>query len=159
MNLLHCYKKCRINHPSAFCLRECTNCAQPQPTTMRQLLHNATGCKYEHIHIRDAKLDPISIDSAKAFLIQDETDLQEYIKEKHDCDDFADRLYCAAREYFFKQDTNVAWANIEAPIKEGLHRLNGFVTHDSIFLVVEPQTDAIYNVHCYLTGKPNFINM
>jgi len=126
---------------------------------MRGLLHNATGCKYEHIHVRDRKLDTISEGSAHSFLRQDKTDLQEYIAEKHDCDDFADRLYCAAREYYFKRGINVAFAELEAPISEGVHRLNGFVIHGGTFLVVEPQTDAVYHVHDYLTGAPTFINM
>lgn len=159
MNLLACYKKCRINHPSGYCLRDCMNKPQPQPSSMRRLIHDATGCDWQHIHIRDTKLDPISFNDAQYFLFQDETDLQKYIKEKHDCDDFADRLYCAARVFFFKLGINVAWANIEAPVKEGLHRLNGFVLTDYTFLVVEPQTDEIFKVQEYLTGKPNFVNM
>lgn len=159
MNLLTCYKSCRVNHPSSFCLRECINKPQPQPTSMRQLIRNATGCERSNIHIRDAYLKPLSLVGARYFLDQDKTDLQTYVAERHDCDDFADRLYCAAREYFFKRRINVAWANIEAPVKEGLHRLNGFVITNYTFLVVEPQTDEIFKVQDYLTGKPNFVMM
>lgn len=159
MNILKCYRKCRVNSSPSYCLRYCANRPIPKPTSMRQLIRNATGCKWSDIHIRDAYLDTISWEQAKAFLAQDETDLQAYIAEKHDCDDFADRLYCAAREYFFKQGINVAWANIKAPIKEGPHRVNGFTLNEGSFWIVEPQTDEIYPVTEYLTGPPNFVNM
>lgn len=159
MNILKCYRKCRANSSPSYCLRYCANRPIPKPTSMRRLIRNATGCEWSDIHIRDAKLDTISWGQAQAFLAQDDTNLQNYIEEKHDCDDFADRLYCAAREYFFKQGVNVAWANIEAPVGGILHRVNGFTLNNLSFVIVEPQTDITYQVAAYLTGPPNFVNM
>ena len=156
MKFLECYNHCRAqgNHVG-FCARFCASKpAIPQPVSLKAVIHKATKCPLDHIYIRDAHLDTITVSDARAFLAQDKTDLQEYIKEKHDCDDFADRLYCAARAYFFKRDINVAWINLWGPSVIGLHAMNGFITKDNIHLIVEPQTDKIYTIKQYLRGPP-----
>jgi hypothetical protein len=93
------------------------------------------------------------------FLDQDKTDLAVYIKEKHDCDDYALRLQYAARKYFFDKEINVAFGMVEAPISTEMHRLNAVVFKDNSLEVIEPQTDGVHLVKDYLVGPPTLVDM
>ena len=126
---------------------------------MRALINRATGCKYANIHVRDSQLEPISREDLNRFLNQDKTDLAVYIKDRHDCDDFALRLQWAARKYFFDKGINVAFGMVQAPIRTEMHRLNGVVLKGYVFEVVEPQTDGVYTVGEYLVGPPTLVDM
>jgi hypothetical protein len=126
---------------------------------MRTLIYRATGCSYAHIHVRDAHLEPISRNVLNAFLAQDKTDLEKYIKDKFDCDDFALRLQWAARRYFFKVGINVAFAMLEGPISTGDHRMNAVVLKDYTLDIIEPQTDGVFSVKDYLVGVPTLVDM
>jgi len=157
---MDCYNECRKFHNAMYCLVECTRKdPAPAPTSMRTLIYRATGCPYAHIHVRDARLDPISRVDLNVFLEQDKTDLMRYIKESRDCDDYALRLQWMARDYFFKKGINVAFCMIEAPISTDMHRLNGVALKGNIFNVIEPQTDGVFPVGDYLIGPPTLVDM
>lgn len=160
MSMMECYTKCRVFHGASYCLRECTRKKQaPAPTSMRTLIHRATGCKYSNIHVRDARLEPISREDLNRFLNHDKTDLMEYKKDVRDCDDYALRLQWMARDYFFKKGINVAFAMLEGPIVGEMHRMNAVVLKNYSFEIVEPQTDNVWSVKDYLVGAPTFIDM
>ncbi len=161
MKLMDCYRKCRKLHTAMHCFRICRT-AKPKPqTSMRGILHTQTGCPPKHVHVGDAHLDPISLDHIQLFLAQDETDLQTYIAEKHDCENFALRLQYMAHEYFLKADLNAAFCEIWGPVlmngKIVQHGFNGFVAPDMILRLIEPQTDWIYTINNYLRGAPSLI--
>jgi hypothetical protein len=130
---------------------------------MRDVIHRQTGCAYSNIHVGDAHFDTISRADMQTFLAQDETDLQKYVAELHDCENFALRLQYMAHEYFFKKGLNAAFCEVWGPvIMNGEivnHGFNGFVTPAMVLRLIEPQTDWIYEIRNYLHGRPSLVIM
>lgn len=164
MSFMDCYKENRKLHTATYSLRACMLTKPlPKPTSMRELIHSQTGCTYPNIHIGDAHFDPITLGQMETFLAQDETNLQDYIAEKHDCENFALRLQYMAHEYFYQKGLNAAFCEIWGPVliqgKIVQHGFNGFVAPDMILRLIEPQTDWIYQIKNYLRGKPSLVIM
>ena len=163
MKLMDCYRECRKQHKTKHCLLNCMTMKPKPQTSMHDILHTQTGCAHTNIYVGDAHLDPVSLGPIQRFLAQDETDLQTYIAEKHDCENFALRLQYMAHEYFLKEGLNAAFCEIWGPalIKGKIvqHGFNGFVAPDLILRLIEPQTDWIYSIKDYLRGTPALIIM
>lgn len=94
-------------------------------------------------HISDAGYLPINTNELAAFLEEDKTDLEKYVAEYFDCDDFTFRLMGAlhmsrgmASQPFF-----VTW--VDTP--EGGHSVLSFYIEGKIKMI-EPQSDSIFDV-------------
>ncbi len=91
-----------------------------------------------HIYLSDNKYWLCSKTNIKTFLSLDATNKDEYVREEHDCDDFAYRL--------MGQLSTQEWSGIAFGIVwTNIHALNCFIDKSGKFWFIEPQTDKLNN--------------
>ena len=93
------------------------------------------------VYLSDEDYGLFTMDQLKAFLSSDATDRATWVKEKHDCDDFAAALYGDCMKFAGNAAFGLLW--IEAPIA---HAINVAVLSDGKVYCIEPQNDKIYEV-------------
>ena len=89
------------------------------------------------VYISDSKnYYACSYDDIAYFLAQDQTNRQDYVSEKYDCDDFANRLY--------GQFSVPNWSDLcLGKMWTDKHALNVMITQDKKLVFLEPQSDTI----------------
>jgi len=119
--------------------------SQPQPdfSSTRKATANAVrsllrfvGVPDDRIFLSDFEYLLCDLDDIDTLLAQDATNKAEYIREKHDCDDFSYRL--------MGQFSVMPWSQLAFGIVwTDKHALNCLIDDDAQFWFVEPQTDKL----------------
>ena len=88
------------------------------------------------------KLNRPTMDELRRFLMVDELDSREWVKDVYDCEHFSRDLRVRAREAGW----NFSIVSISYRVygEEYGHACNGVILEDGRFVYVEPQTDQIY---------------
>lgn len=110
-----------------------------------------------YLKLNDRKYYTTSFEEHMRFIEYSKVDLQPYIPEYHDCDDFAIALWGEYRG-------NIKWSGIafglmfvETPSYR--HAINFFVDNLDDMYVVEPQTDAVWLIDDKQEWSPYFMMM
>lgn len=79
-------------------------------------------------------------------------DRRQWLEERHDCDDFAYVLKGEASSHAYESPevryglcVGIVWGHFDWV--DGYHAINWALTSDAGLLLIEPQTDAIYEPH------------
>jgi len=113
------------------------------PGFWERLVRAITGQSWQSpFYLADAYYQATNEPLIKLILENDETNLQHYIPEKFDCDDFAFRLMGV-----FHHDLDTAAMPIFITwvlTPEGGHAVLSYVTNNGAVMIIEPQTDQIF---------------
>lgn len=90
-------------------------------------------CK--NVFISDNTFDLCTLDDAKKFLANDQTNAKKYISEKYDCDNFSRALWGYWQEWNSALPLGICWSKT--------HAFNIFIPASKKVYFIEPQTDAI----------------
>jgi len=90
----------------------------------------------------DADYKTTTVTEFKRFIKHNKVDMEQYVSEYFDCDDFSFALKGAI--------SNPDWGALTFgivfayPPRGGAHALNFFIDNEGIFWLVEPQTDKVF---------------
>ena len=93
------------------------------------------------IHITDHDLELCSKEEIARFLKADSTDLNFYVSQYHDCDDFSFQLMGAMNKPGW---SGLAFGIMFTEVPNGKHAVNCFVDKYFQTWIVEPQNDKIF---------------
>lgn len=107
---------------------------------LEKILRDAFG-KDASIYLVDYDYYLVDKAEMEKFLAEDKTNMDEYIPEYHDCDDFSFRLM---GQVSVPGWSGLAFGIVFALIPGGGHAINCFVSEDKKVYIVEPQSDKIF---------------
>jgi len=106
---------------------------------VRNVLKNAFGDV--DIHLVDRKYELCPKSEIERFLKADSIDLNFYVSEYHDCDDFSFELMGAMNKPGW---SGLAFGIMSTHVPDGSHAVNCFVDSNFEAWIVEPQNDKIF---------------
>lgn len=109
-------------------------------TELGKILHNEFG-KSASVYLVDWNYRLVDKREMEVFLANDKTNLEKYVPEYHDCDDFSFRLM---GQTSIPSWSDTAFGIVFAQTPEGGHAINCFVTNDKKVFLIEPQTDQVF---------------
>ena len=95
--------------------------------------------KIKDVFISDKNYKTLNIESAQVFLKNTLVDLNKYVAETYDCDNFSFSLMGSASNIIPGFAFGIAWVNTP----EGKHAMNVFVDEKFEVYYIEPQNDTI----------------
>ena len=97
--------------------------------------------KVSDLHITDREFKLVDIEHLREFLLENPVSERPYIKEKHDCDDFAYILQGDITRW----DPDLAFGIIHGRTQSGAsHAWNVCIGTDEQIWFIEPQTDGVW---------------
>ena len=123
-----------------------TEKSKPPNIALNRELELYLSFRFPHAHIMLVDAEYLLVDESliETFLKYDKTNLQPYINETFDCDDFAFTLWRNVRE----SQGNIAFGVISLNLDgTSLHAMNFFVDTNWHIYFVEPQNDEIKRQH------------